>query len=328
MSSEADLPLIARASGAAPPASASRKRWWLALRIVVPLGLLAYLLSVVSLADLLRAMGAVSATTVAAIFVLIVSNLSVAAVRWRVTLRACGITGRAPVLELLRLHWIGAFYNQCVPGGVGGEVVRALATRRLFGTRGFPAALGIALLERLLGLCGLLVLVTAAFAFHPLPGVSNVLLWSSLGVAGVLGCIGATVLAPRLAPHMPGPLHKVLEAVPVIESFPLFGLGLLLSVGTQLIGCVTGHLVMMDITPQVTLQQSMVIMPLILGSQYFPLTIGGAGVRELAFVSLYGLVGVPQHDSLAASLVVMAVQFLSAAAGGIIQMLRPLDLAE
>jgi hypothetical protein len=49
-------------------------------------------------------------------------------------------------------------------------------------------------------------------------------------------------------------------------------------------------------------------------------------VREVAFVTLYGLVGVPSHDALAASLVVAALVLTSGAAGGLIQMLKPLEL--
>ena len=331
MSAPTDLPLPAPLAedGAASivKAASPRKRIWLVLRIAIPLALLAYLLSRVSLSELISGLRAVSFTTVAAVGAMLTFNLFLAAVRWRVTLRACGVRRTAPILELFRLHWIGAFYTACVPGGVGGEVVRAIATRHLFGERGFTAALGVALLERLLGVTGLLVLVTTAFALRPLP-VPNVLLWGSLGVLAVIGCVGAVLVAPRLAPHLPGPLRRVLEAVPVIESLPLFGRGVAMSVGTQLIGCVTGHLVMADISPHVTLPQSLVIMPLIFASAYFPLTVGGAGVRELAFVSLYGLVGVAQHDALAASFVVMAMQFVSGASGGIVQMLRPLEVTE
>ncbi|HMI93869.1 MAG TPA: lysylphosphatidylglycerol synthase transmembrane domain-containing protein [Polyangiales bacterium] len=302
-------------------------RLWLALRIVVPLALLAYLTSVVSLPHLLAALRSIPMTSVLAVVALLFLAMGLAAVRWRVVLHACGIHTHVPLLELFRLHWVGAFYNQCVPGGVGGDVVRAVATRRLYGARGLPAALGVVLLERLLGLCGLLVLVSTSFALYPLPGVPNVMLFSAIGIAAIASCIGAILAAPRIAPHLPGPLRRVLEAVPVITSLPLFGVGLLLSVLTQLMGALIGHLVVVSIAPQVTLMQSLVINPLILAAQYVPFTVGGAGVREFAFVTFYGLVAVPQHSSLAAALVIGAVQFLSGAAGGVVQMLRPLEVS-
>lgn len=299
---------------------------FLALRFAVPLALLAYIFTAVSKRELLTALTAVPASRALAVFALEVGNWFVCAVRWRVIMRACGTRAKPPLLELWRLHWVGAFYNRCVPGGVGGDVVRAMATRSLYGERGLPAALAISFLERLLGLCGLLLLVTMTFIAFPLPGVPNVMLWSVLGLLAVAGCIGAIAAAPRLAPFMPGPLQKLLSSVPVIESFPLFGVGILISVVTQSVGVIEGHVVISSIASTVTWAQSLVVLPLSLASQYFPLSVGGAGVREVAFVALFSLVGVPRHDALAGSLVVTGLLFASAATGGLVQMLRPLAL--
>jgi hypothetical protein len=156
--------------------------------------------------------------------------------------------------------------------------------------------------------------------------VQHVVLYSAAGLAAVAGVITAMVLAPRLAPHLPRPLGRVLAALPAIESYQMFGSALALSLVTQFNTAVIGHFVVSDIFTGVRFTQSLVIMPLILGSQYFPLTVGGAGVREVAFVTLYGLVGVPSHDALAASLVVAALQLISGAIGGLVQMLKPLEL--
>jgi uncharacterized membrane protein YbhN (UPF0104 family) len=310
----------------APSSAPASSKLWLALRIGVPLALLAYLFMGVSKRELLHALASVPISLALGVYAIELGNWFISAVRWRIVLRACGVRGRAPLLSLFRLHWVGGFYNNCLPGGVGGDAVRAMATRSLFGERGLPAALAISFLERLLGLCGLLILVTVTFALFPLPGVPNVMMWSGLGFLAVAGCVGAIVLAPRLAPWMPGPLKKLLLAVPVIESFSLFGVGVLLSVVTQLVGVLKGYLVLSNVTSSVTLAQALVVMPLILASQYFPLSVGGAGVREVAFVGLFGLVGVPRHDSLAASLVITALLFASSATGGVVQMLRPLAL--
>jgi uncharacterized membrane protein YbhN (UPF0104 family) len=326
MSAPNDVPLNAALGrdGAAP--ASAHQRAWLALRIVVPILLLAYLYTKVSLADLTHALSSVSLLSVGGVLLLVLLNLFLAGVRWRIVLRACGVHGRAPLFELFRLHWIGAFYTSCVPGGLGGEVVRAYATRKLFGSRGLPGALAVTILERVLGASGLLLLVAVTFALFPLPGVPHVLLYSGLGLAVVAGVITAMVLAPRLAPLLPAPLARVLTALPAIESHGLFALALGMSVVTQFVGVLMGHLVVADVFSDVRFAQSLVIIPLIFGSQYFPLSVGGAGVREVAFVTLYGLVGVPSHDALAASVVVWGLQLISGAAGGLVQMLKPLEL--
>lgn len=302
------------------------RRVWVALRIVLPAGVLAYLLSITSLSELRDALRSVSSSTLVLAAVLYGASMLTAGWRWQLTLRACGAPALPSLLELTRLHWIAAFYSTYLPGGLGGEVVRGAATRRLFGPAGLPVALGVVLLERVLGLCALLLIVAVTFVLHPLPMVPHVLLWSGLGMAAIAAGLGAVILAPRLAPHMPGPLRRVLAALPVIRSLPLIAAGVVLSLATQMSGVVTGHLVLADIAPKVTWMESLVIMPLVLAAQYFPLTIAGAGVREAAFIGLYGLVGVAQHDALAASLLVAGISYLAAGCGGLIQMWKPLTI--
>lgn len=305
--------------------TSGRRSVWFVVRVVVPLVLLGYLLSRVPLGGLSAALQSVTLRTIAVVGWLMMVNLLLAAVRWRFALRACGVTSAVKLVELFRLHWIGAFYSACVPGGVGGEVVRAIATRSLF-KGGFAAALGVTLLERLLGMTGLLLLVATALIVHPISGIQDPFWFGALGLLAAGACVGAVLGARRCVGYLPRSLQRLAVAIPTIVSLPSFGLGLLLSLCTQLVSCVIGHLVIADIASHVTLEQSLVIMPMVFGAAFFPFTVGGAGVRELAFVTLYGLVGVQQSDALAASFVVMGTQLLIGASGGIVQMLRPLNV--
>jgi uncharacterized membrane protein YbhN (UPF0104 family) len=73
---------------------------------------------------------------------------------------------------------------------------------------------------------------------------------------------------------------------------------------------------------------SIVILPLANALQFFPLTIGGAGVREAAYVVLYGLAGVPKPKALAASLAVGALAYAVNALGGVWHLFQPLASKE
>ena len=323
-----DVVAVARES--VRPAPSRVRRAASVARVVIPLALLSYLFTRVSLSQLLTAMRSVSVATLCWVALAMVSATSIASVRWGLTMRACGVTKPAPFRQLFRLFWIGIFYNAFVPGGLGGDVVRAVATRPLFSARGVSGALAVVVLDRVLGLIGLLLLVVGSFTLFPLPAVPNVMFFSFLGLLAAFGAIAGLMLAPRLAPHLPGPLGRIAASLPVVERrWPLL-LGVLLSVLTQASGVVVGHLVLSSITTQATVTESAVIMPLVLASQYFPLTVGGTGVREAAFVALYGLAGVAQHDALAASLVVGMVQYAAGLPGGVLQMFWPLrvDAAE
>lgn len=295
----------------------------LVLRMLLPAAVFVWLLRAVPIDQLGRSIAQVSPWAFAAAVAVAVGVLGVAGLRWRVLFGACGIRTVIPLAPLCRLHAVGLFYNSYLPGGVGGEFVRALATRGLVGSRGLPGALAIVLLERVLGLSGLLLLVSISAWSFPL-GVPNVRFWMTVG--GVLALTGvlALIFGSRLTPWLPKPLRRFAEALPTVHSFPRLQLALLLSVVTQSSVIIVGHVVISAIDPQVRLAQSAVIMPLVGASQYFPLTIGGAGVREAAFVAFYGLSGVSPSDALAASLVYAAANYTAAALGGLLHAFVPL----
>jgi len=302
-----------------------RRRAWLALRILLPVGVFAYLLTIVPLAELASSLRKVSPFAVAgALFVGLVA-LAVAAVRWRLLFRACGITARPRIRDLFRLHLVGYFYNSYLPGGLGGDVIRGVATQGLMAERGLPGALAIVLLERTLGLSGLLILVAVSFSFFPLKGVENVVYFSVLGLLATAAVVVAIAVGSRIAPRLPKPLGRQMARLPTIRSVPHFVAAILLSVVTQASGVVvSGHLLAASITKGIAFTASLGVLPLIGAAQYFPFTVGGAGVREAAFILFYGIVGVNRADALATSLAFAGTQYALAAVGGIVHAIWPL----
>jgi len=301
------------------------KRLWLALRIIVPVGACAYLFSMVGLDALLPAMASIPLHTVAAAMVLLLLGTAAAALRWHLLFAACGNPEQPPVMELYRLHLIGLFYNNFVPGGLGGDLVRAAATRQAMAEGGFTRALAVVLLERTLGFTGLVILVAAAFTLWPLPlGEQQVLLYSGLGVAASAAAVVGVASGRRLAPYLPGPFGKIAQSLPTIEKWWPFAGALGLSLVTNVTGVMAAHSIVASLTRAATLTDSLVVVPLTGMAAFFPLTIGGVGVREGAFVWLYGLVGVSQSRALAASLGYFGCLLAVAAVGGVLHALRPL----
>jgi glycosyltransferase 2 family protein len=324
-----DPPVSGPAAISAPTArSVAIRRLLLLLRFLIPAAALAYILSKIPLGEVWASMRLISPSAVALAVGVFFLSTALATLRWRLLFRACGTDARPPFLQLFRIYWICLFYNTYLPGGVGGEVVRGLATRRAVGERGLPAALAIVLLERTLGFTGMVILVAVTFTLFPLPGIPDVMLWSSLGLGAALVSVVGIVSGPRLAIYLPKPLARIAAALPTISSPPLFAVALLMSVVTQFSGVVAGHMVISSISAAPSFTDSMVILPLVNALQYFPLTVGGTGVREAGFVVLYPLVGASHAEALAASLVVGAIQYGVNALGGILHALRPLEQVE
>ena len=157
---------------------------------------------------------------------------------------------------------------------------------------------------------GLLLVVAATSTLFPLPMASagTITLASAGGVVVGAVCIAVLASGARLAPMLPGPLARIAARLPRIERPGPFTWGVLLSLATQTIGALTGHVVVVSLAPQVTLANSFVAIPLAMATAFLPFLVGGTGAREMAFVALYASVGMPEADALAASLLVYSTQ--------------------
>ena len=294
----------------------------LALKLVVSALLFAYLGSLVHGPRLGAAFGRATALHFALSFALGALAVAVGAMRWGYLLTAYGAPTCLSFGRRLRLYFIGTFYN-FLPGAVGGDVVRGVATRESFGERGSTAAVAVVFVERVLGVTALLFITATMALFRPAAGVERVLPWSLVGLCVAAGAIAAISLAHRVAPRLPGVLGRFAERLPAIASPRAFAVALLLSFGTQAVGALGAHVVLAEIAPRVTLADSLALVPLASAAAFFPLTPGGTGAREGAFVALFAAIGVAHEDALAASLLLLVVNLGLGAIGGVLQLVTP-----
>ena len=286
-----------------------------------------YIASIVKPGELWSALTHVSPWAFAAACGLSVLNLVIGALRWRLLLAAYGAPRRPSLARLTHVYWVGFFYNNYLPGGLGGDLVRGIVTRQSFGDRGTAASMTVVLVERALGLCGLLLVVSATSLWRPLAGTDDVLPYSAAGLAIAAAGIASVAAGRRLAPHLPGRIGAVAASLPVIERWAPFGGALGISLLTQTVVALTGWVLLTSVTGgAVTIRDALVLVPLAMAAVYFPLSVGGAGVRELAFVALgTTALGLPEAQMVAASLLLWTTQLTVAAIGGVGQLVAPLS---
>jgi uncharacterized protein (TIRG00374 family) len=107
----------------------NEKRWlhrlWTIIRWIVPLGLIAFLLTQVNWQEILPLLVRVSWTSLlASAFAFLLSQF-VIAVRWQYLMRVQDI--RLPLSRLTWLVLIGAFASNFLPTTVGGDIVKMVA---------------------------------------------------------------------------------------------------------------------------------------------------------------------------------------------------------
>lgn len=199
----------------------------IAVRLLVSLGLLAWLLS---LGDTRAALAQVS-TPRTAWLVLCAALLYAAcqfanAYKWDVLLRGMGY--RIPYRALVRAWFVGQFANRLIPTAIGGDVVRVVAAAQ----HGLPYSAGIlsAFLGRLTGLIAMLILglvgSLAARGTGDAVGESILLGIAALcAVAVVAAVVGAFVelrfgISARLPVRLGRPLRRLADGLLALQRAP------------------------------------------------------------------------------------------------------------
>ena len=151
------------------------------IKICVSLGALAFVFSKIDLSGTWRTICGVSPLwlVVAVLFY----TLSQVVSSERVRLMLSAVPVQIDKFVNLRLYWLGMFYNFFLPGGVGGDGYKVFWLHRRFGVRVKPAIMAL-LGDRMSGLGAICVYTVAYAAFRPglaqsvgMPVVEDFRLW-------------------------------------------------------------------------------------------------------------------------------------------------------
>ena len=202
----------------------------------------------------------------------------------------------------LRLTMIGYFFNQLIPGGSGGDLVRAAYTVRDCPERR-AQALTIVFVDRGLGLHALLLLGVSMLFIQPMllnihPGLKP---WMLL-IAGMLfvGTIApllliweqTNALMMRLFGRIIGGADAWHEAMKLYREQPeMIYIAYFFSICSVIFNVFTIHLMMLAVGSTPTAIESLLLGPLVILANTLPFSPGGIGIAESASAGLYALVG-------------------------------------
>lgn len=257
-----------------------------------------------------------------------IASQAILASRWWLLLRTQGI--HIEIWAAIRLHFLGLFYNNAMPGSVGGDLIRAWYVTKHTDKK-FEAVLSI-FVDRFIGLLSSLMMAGFCY-FVLLSGVnlgssqktaSGILKWALI-VMAVLLCLTAVLPAGRKllarAYQLGVELTKKFIAAAVLYGrnpltiLAAFGLTFLLQsmviAGFWLIGRQIGI--------EAGAKYYFVFFPLTWGLGAIPVSVGGAGIVEgglaVLFVEIAGVAKVP---ALAIALCQRAVWIVAALPGAYI----------
>lgn len=305
-----------------------------ALKVVVSAGLIAYILyaQVENVDDIWQAIAGADPWLLLAAFLLHIFGYLLCSWRWKILLQAQGFA--VPLIETIRAYTIGIFFNSFLPGVMSGDFMRALDISDR--VRSYTQSLLILFVERLTGMIALLILALTAL---PLMGWDMVeqtgTLWILVAVTiGVL-IISLTFLSQpfrRLATYVStmGPLRrlrgiigKITETSAVFSDrmAPVYGC-VAISVIFQANVVLHFYLIAEALDFGLPLILYFALIPVSLFIMMIPISVNGIGVREQAFIVLFGAFGIPASATISLAWIALAFVLIQAVAGGIVFALR------
>lgn len=263
--------------------------------------------------------------------VLTLLNMVIAALRWYLLLHALHID--AAFGRVLKLLFIGMFFNVFLPGGLAGDIVRSVQAKNEGSS--FEDAFSSVFTDRLLGLFGLVLLAMIGFVFQ----------WDALRDSGVLRYFLIPSVLVCLFPiffysrrimkrfrFLIAPLGKVGQKIEELyrslykyryspaKVAVVFGITLF----NHIIMFASIYTFALSLNARVSFVYFILFLPIIGILSMVPVTIGGLGLREFGFVLLFPLVGMAKAQALGASLFFFMALVLVAFVGGMIYLYETL----
>jgi glycosyltransferase 2 family protein len=296
------------------------------LRLAVGLGLTVLALWLADPAAVWRAGKAARPEWIAAAVALVAIDRALMAYRWIVLIRA--VAERVPLPIVLRIFFVSTFVGTFLPS-VGGDAVRAMSLAR-HGASAADATASVAM-DRLLGVWSLLLVACASLwgaqAATRDPGVLFTLAVTAAacGIAGlIIFSDSAAAALGRLIGALPGERVRhasghLLEAMRRYRhSWRALASVTLGSVVVQLLRIIQAFCLGMALGIGAAPTIYFALVPIILLIMLVPVTVNGLGTSQLAFVWMFGTIGVPESQAFALSVMFVALGVVGNLPGGLI----------
>ncbi|HEM61222.1 MAG TPA: flippase-like domain-containing protein, partial [Chloroflexi bacterium] len=190
------------------------------------------------------------------------------------------------------------------------------------------------IVDRMLGLIAF-VFVAAVMALLVVYSAGQAALWQVavaasavlLGLCAVLALMLSNRLRQRVRRLFEIPLLSTLAPLydrlsmalsAYRRSYAALGLAFCISIGVLTIGSVVNYLISLSLGGGISFQHIFLFTPLITFVLLIPISLGGIGLNQSAYVFFFNLVGVAEEKSLAMSLIMQAIIIVSSLPGGVL----------
>ncbi|MDZ7314999.1 MAG: flippase-like domain-containing protein [candidate division KSB1 bacterium] len=257
--------------------------------------------------------------------------------KWQIILRAMGI--RLSAGKCFGLYAVGYFFNTILPTNVGGDVVRAYAVGKSTGKN--AEAFSSVFVERFTGLAVLLAFAVLAFLLA-IRRLSSTWLIAAL-ILSVLGFFLIFFLA--LNPNMLSTLRRLLPFKPLnslllkLQKFQnatlslrghprVLAFAMVNSVFFYLLAVINVYVTSWAFSRDLSFSDSLIVTPIIMVITMLPISIGGIGLAEWAYVFTFERFGLLGAVGLSTALLMRAKALLAGLFGGLYYSALGIDIKQ
>jgi hypothetical protein len=264
-----------------------------------------------------------------------------AAFRWHVLLKVQGI--RLSVSRVSGLFLIGMFYNQFLPGGTGGDIIKSYFLLKEAPDKKAGALLAV-IFDRLIGLVALVsitaVLTSMRFQWLSQTPETQRYLWFLLIALGasVIGLATSFIISGfnlmhKLPARFPG-REKMIETATAYHLYAHHWRATLVAFGASIVAHLltftTFLCVAYALRAPIPLVNFFAVMPIERTISAMPISFAGVGLREHVLqVMLHGLCGIPEGVAVLIGSLSFLVILVCCTPGGLVYLFyRPSDHSE
>lgn len=309
------------------------KRFWNYASLLLAVAVIAIILRSISLAELGDALHMMNIGYLLLAYGLNVIMVTLLAFRWWILY---GIDAERPAYRyLLKVSFVGVFFNNLLPGSFGGDIYRTLhMSQRGEGKIGLSHSLAVILFDRLTGLFGMVLIGATAVLLNnmvDLPG--HVGLWMFVFLAGFGLVLYLSVnrrvydLVIRLFGWLPERYLRFIETRVnhLYERVAVFAhrrelvfFALVVSIIQRIVWFTGCYLVSQALHLDISLLLILIVLPIIEVIRTLPLTMQGIGIREGLYVLFFGSASVTNAEATLLSVLIYALLSLNGLIGGAI----------
>lgn len=266
-----------------------------------------------------------------AIFCMFLSNFT-GCLQWKLLLEKQGI--HLTYSRLLKLYYVGLFFNNFMPGNVGGDVKKVYDIRVQGGQDTVGAGLTATFFDRLFGLFFItLFALGVGFLFFMHDEAQRAFMWPSLWIFLGFCVIFASLFSRRLGRLLNKIMSKLLpeklgvrlthmfERFQYFRSLKLWFTISFLSAITQSLRIFIHYFCGISLGVELTMSWYFYYIPLVAIISALPISIGGFGPRELLAQSLFARAGVPGLESVVIQLLAYFVSLILSLFGALVFLL-------